>query len=312
MGRTGFLYDHLYLEHDTGYSHPESPERLTAIVSRLSSLGMLETLIPVQAVPCELGWIERTHSAGHVARGRAMCAEAPFRADLDTPVCNRSFDAAVAAAGGVIEACRRVLDGELHNAFCAVRPPGHHAERERAMGFCLFNSVAIAATWLREARGVGRILIVDWDVHHGNGTQDIFYEDPNVFFFSIHQSPLYPGSGAAIERGAGAGATRTLNVPVPPGSTDEHYRTIFEERLLPAAAVFAPDFVLVSAGFDAHRSDPLANIGLTETGFGYLTTLVRDIAETHCGGRLVSVLEGGYDLDALAASVVAHLRALRV
>jgi acetoin utilization deacetylase AcuC-like enzyme len=312
MGRTGFLYDPLYLDHATGYSHPETPDRLAAIVSRLALEGMLETLLPVPATPADLAWIERTHSTAHVERVRAMCEEAPFRADLDTPVSKRSFEVAVAAVGGVREACAGVLDGALHNAFCAVRPPGHHAERERAMGFCLFNNVAVAATWLREARGLDRVLIVDWDVHHGNGTQHIFYEDPNVFFFSIHQSPLYPGSGAAAERGAGAGEGSTLNVPMPPGSTDEQYRRVFEEQLLPAAAAFAPDFVLLSAGFDAHRNDPLANIALTECGFGYLTTLVRDIAETHCDGRLVSVLEGGYDLDALAGSVAAHVRALRV
>ncbi|MBL0176503.1 MAG: histone deacetylase [Ignavibacteria bacterium] len=311
MSRTGFLYDEQFLEHDTGYSHPETADRLAAIVMRLSSAGLLSTLHPVEALPTDLHWLERTHSPAHVEAIRAMCADAPFRIDVDTPVCKRSFDVAVLAAGGVLEMCARVMNGELRNGFCAVRPPGHHAEKERAMGFCLFNNVAVAATFLREERGANRVLIVDWDVHHGNGTQNIFYEDPNVFFISMHQSPLYPGTGAASEKGAGAGEGRTLNLPMPPGSTDDHYREAFEDIVLPAAKAFAPDFVLLSAGFDAHRDDPLANIALTESGFAYLTTLVREIAEDCCDGRLVSVLEGGYNLDALARSAAAHVRALR-
>ncbi|MDH7516549.1 MAG: histone deacetylase, partial [Bacteroidota bacterium] len=189
-------------------------------------------------------------------------------------------------------------------------PPGHHAERNRAMGFCLMNNVAIAARYLRERHGCERVLVVDWDVHHGNGTQDIFYEDPSVLFFSTHQSPLYPGTGAASERGKGAGEGMTMNVPLGPGAGDEQFRSVYENLLLPLATEFRPDFILVSAGFDAHKDDPLANLQVTESGFAYLTVLVKEIAACHCGGRIVSVLEGGYNLDALARSVAAHVRAL--
>ncbi|MBI5647535.1 MAG: histone deacetylase [Ignavibacteriae bacterium] len=310
MTATGFVYDPAYLEHDTGYSHPESAQRLEAIVGHVAETGLYDRCVPIDAVPAPEEAIIRAHSARHLAHVREICAQAPFRADLDTPVCNRSYDVALRAAGGVMSACDAVAGGSITNAFCAVRPPGHHAERERAMGFCLFNNVAVAASHLRAVHGIRRILIVDWDVHHGNGTQNIFYDDPDTLFFSIHQSPLYPGGGAASERGAGAGEGATINVPVAPGSGDEHYREAFERVLLPAARTFAPEFVLISAGFDAHREDPLANINLSTSCFAHLTVLVKDIAQQSAGGRIVSVLEGGYALDALARSAAAHLRAL--
>ena len=202
------------------------------------------------------------------------------------------------------------MDGKVRNAFCAVRPPGHHALKDRAMGFCLFNNVAIAASYIQKKHKLGKVLIVDWDVHHGNGTQAAFYDDPSVFYFSAHQSPFYPGTGSAEERGAGKGVGFTLNVPLPAGCGDAEYKKAFLEKLKPAAAAFQPDFVLVSAGFDAAKDDLLGRMKVTPEGYAELTRIVKGIAEQHCQGRLVSVLEGGYNLEGLAASVEAHVRVL--
>jgi len=207
-------------------------------------------------------------------------------------------------------AADKVMAGSLDNAFCLVRPPGHHAEPGRAMGFWLYNSVAIAARYLQRQHGLEKILVVDWDVHHGNGTQAAFWRDPSVLYYSIHQYPHYPGSGAADELGAAEGEGTTLNSPMDAGAGDGDYLDELERRLLPAAERFKPDFVLVSAGFDAHRDDPLATMGVTADGFGRMTTLVQGLADQLCAGRLVSVLEGGYNLEALADSVTAHLTAL--
>jgi acetoin utilization deacetylase AcuC-like enzyme len=202
------------------------------------------------------------------------------------------------------------MEGRVTAAFVATRPPGHHAEADRAMGFCLFNNVAIAARHLQARHGVARVAIVDWDVHHGNATQHMFEDDPTVLYFSTHQFPFYPGTGAAGERGRGAGTGFTLNVPMPAGSRDREYASVFRERLAPALEEFEPGFILISAGFDAHRDDPLAGMALTESGYADLTRIVRDAADRACSGRVVSLLEGGYDLRALAASVEAHIRAL--
>jgi acetoin utilization deacetylase AcuC-like enzyme len=221
-----------------------------------------------------------------------------------------SLSAAYLAAGGALSAVDAIMAGEVEHAFCAVRPPGHHAEAARAMGFCLFNNVAIAARYVQKQYGVSRVLIVDWDVHHGNGTQHSFEQDPSILFFSTHQFPHYPGTGRATERGTGAGEGFTINVPMDAGAGDEEYHAIFVNVLLPAAEAFKPEFVIVSAGFDAHRDDPLASMGVTETGYSDLTDLVAGIAKRHAQGRLLSALEGGYNLTALGASVDAHLTAL--
>jgi acetoin utilization deacetylase AcuC-like enzyme len=217
---------------------------------------------------------------------------------------------AVAAVGGVLAAVDAVMAGEVRNAFCAVRPPGHHATRDRAMGFCLLNNVAIAARYIQQKHKLEKVLIVDWDVHHGNGTQEAFYEDASVFYFSIHQHPFYPGTGNVDERGAGAGAGSTQNVPLPAGSDDRRYLQEVRDKLVPSAQKFQPDFVLISAGFDAHENDLLGGMSVTTEGFAEMTRVVRQLAEDHCDGRLVSVLEGGYHLDSLAACVEAHLRNL--
>lgn len=308
---TAFVFDRIYLRHQTGSGHPERPERLTAIVDRFKQTKLIDRLLLIKPTPTTTNWVATIHRPSYIEHVRAVCAAGPGHLDSgDTPVSRDSFEVALAAAGGVQAAIDAVMDGRVRNAFCAIRPPGHHALKDRAMGFCLFNNVAIAARYLQLKYKLTRILIVDWDVHHGNGTQDAFYEDPTVFYFSTHQSPFYPGSGAAEETGAGKGLGFTCNVPLPAGSGDAEYRKAYEEQLKPAAAKFKPDFVLVSAGFDSGQADLLGGMRVTPAGFEELTRIVKGIAEQHCRGRLVSMLEGGYNLETLAASAEAHVREL--
>ena len=314
MPPTGFVYHSACVEHDPGNGHPERPDRLRAVLARIESSGLADELdrhTPRAASPEELTLV---HPESHVERVRAAVAASepsrPAAIDGDTSVSPASWQAATRAAGGLIEACERVLEGSWDNAFCAVRPPGHHAEVDRAMGFCLFNNVAIAAEHLRRRHGLERIAILDWDVHHGNGTQHVFEDDPGVFYASLHQWPLYPGTGSARERGRGSGEGATLNCPMDPGTTDADWLRALEEAVLPALEDFAPEFVIVSAGFDAHAHDPLAGVALSEQGFAELTRSVLDFCRRVADARLVSALEGGYHLDALAASVEAHLGVL--
>lgn len=291
--------------------HPEKRQRLTAILGKLKQDGLWDRLLHCPVRPATLTDLTRVHTPAHVEQIRQACeAGELFEPDEVTIGCPGTYEAALLAAGAVLTAVDAVMDGSAVNAFCAVRPPGHHAERDRAMGFCFFNNVAIGAKYLQRRHGIGRVAIIDWDVHHGNGTQQAFYEDPSVLYFSLHQYPLYPGSGRACEQGSGAGKGYTLNCPLPVGSTDTDYLRVFQNDLMPALARFQPEFILVSAGFDAHRDDPLAGMAVTEAGFGDLTRLVMESAAQHCGKRLVSVLEGGYDLNALAASVTTHVGAL--
>lgn len=308
---TGFAYDPVLLEHETGASHPERPERLTAVIERLQSKDLLARLVRIGPREDAEAWLGLIHSPEYVARVRRECrAGAPFVDSPDTPVCPRTYEAAVAAVGCVLSAVDAVMEGRVENAFCAVRPPGHHARRERAMGFCIFNNVGIAARYLQKRHGLRKVLIVDWDVHHGNGTQEAFYGDPSVLYFGVHGHPLYPGTGAEEERGSGPGEGFTINVPLRAGAGDEEYVEVVQGSLLRAALDFGPEFVLVSAGFDAHKDDPLGGMEVTAEGFGRLTRLVRGVAERCCDGRLVSVLEGGYSLEGLAESVEAHVRVL--
>ena len=309
--RTGFLYDEIYLRHHTGAGHPERPERLTAIVERLRQKGLLAELIALKPVAASTNWVTTVHSPEYVERVRQSCRAGIGYVDTpDAPASADSYEVALAAVGGVQSAIDAVMAGTVNNAFCAIRPPGHHALKDGAMGFCLFNNVAIAARYIQRQHKLPKVLIVDWDVHHGNGTQAAFYEDPTVFYFSTHQSPFYPGSGDAAERGRAKGLGFTCNVPLPAGCGDAEYRQAFQEKLKPAAAAFKPDFVLISAGFDAAQGDLLGQMKLTPQGYAELTRIVKEIAAQYSGGRLVSVLEGGYNLDALAASVEAHVRAL--
>jgi len=309
--RVGFVYDDVYLEHQTGPGHVERPERLEAIVERLQESGLLAQLVRIEPQPAAREWIATVHAADYIQRLEKSCEGGVRYFDsLDTTISDRSYEAALVAAGGVLAAVDAVMEGKIHSAFCAVRPPGHHALEDRAMGFCLFNNVAIAARYLQKKHKLKKVLIVDWDVHHGNGTQATFYDDPTVLYFSVHQYPFYPGSGAEGERGDGKGLGLTINAPLPAGCGDDKYMEVFQERLKPAALKFQPDFVLVSAGFDAHEDDLLGGMRVTSEGFGRLTRVVKEIAGACCQGRIVSMLEGGYELEGLAESVEAHLRAL--
>ena len=308
---TAFVYHPQFLEHQTGWKHPENRRRLTAILERLEAAGLLPRLLRLEPQEAPLAAITRIHDPAYVDALAAQCARGElFSPDADTVASPGTYRAAVLAAGAALTAVDAVMDGRVANAFCAVRPPGHHAERNQAMGFCFFNNVAIGVRYAQERHGLSRIAVIDWDVHHGNGTEHAFAEDASVFYVSLHQFPLYPGSGRRSDRGRGAGAGYTLNIPLAQGSTLTDYLHAFRDDIHPAMAAFKPEFVFVSAGFDAHRSDPLAAMDLTEEGFAALTDEVLGMARSYAQGRLVSVLEGGYHLTALAASVEAHLRRL--
>ena len=301
------LYSHAAcLGHDMGHGHPERPARLQAILAALEA----EPFRKLERVEAPLATVEqlcRVHPQGYIqAILHAVPAAGLFALDPDTTLSPGSGEAALRAAGAVCAAVDAVAAGEVANAFCAVRPPGHHAEPGTAMGFCLFNNVAVGALQARAVHGLRRVAVVDFDVHHGNGTQATFERDPEAFFASTHQMPLYPGTGAATETGVG----NICNAPLPPYTGSEEFRTAMESRILPALDAFRPDFLLISAGFDAHRADPLANLQLEEEDFAWATDRLLAVADRHAGGRVVSTLEGGYDLDALAASAAAHVLAL--
>jgi acetoin utilization deacetylase AcuC-like enzyme len=307
---TGVVTDDRYLEHDTGAGHPERAERLRA-VGRLLRSDPSADWIRVPARDATGEELARIHAPEHVERVSASARLAHFAFDADTPASARTFAAARLAAGGVLALVDAVMAGRVSNGFALVRPPGHHAERDRAMGFCFFNNVALAAAHLRAAHGLRRVLVVDWDVHHGNGTQRSFYRDPSVMFVSSHQYPFYPGTGASREVGAGEGEGFTLNLPFPAGYGDAQYVRAFLDVVEPVARRFAPDFILVSAGFDAHRRDPLAGMEVTEDGFGALARVLLRTAREVCQDRFVAVLEGGYDLEGLTRSIAAVLSEMR-
>ena len=310
MSATGFVFHRACLAHEPGRGHPERPDRLRAVLERLEGSGLWSELDAREARAATEEELALVHAPAHVERVRRACARAPAALDGDTAVSPDSWDAGLRAAGGLLEACERVLSGAWRNAFVAVRPPGHHAEHDRAMGFCLFNNAAVAAAALR-ARGLERVAILDWDVHHGNGTQHLFERDPSVFYGSLHEWPLYPGTGAADERGLGQGEGATRNCPQPAGAGDAEWLGAFEDELLPELEAFRPEFVLVSAGFDAHRLDPLASTNLSAHAYREMSARLLELAARHARGRLVSVLEGGYHLGALAECVEVHVGELR-
>jgi acetoin utilization deacetylase AcuC-like enzyme len=309
MRRTAFLYHPIYLEHLTGSWHPERPERLHTILAAIESAGMKDKLVEMTPEECPLEHVKAVHTERLISMIKNLCGPSLRNIDPDTVVSEKSYEAALYAAGAGIKAADAILAGEADNAFCAVRPPGHHAESDRAMGFCLFNNLAIATRYLQREKGVEKILIVDWDVHHGNGTQEIFYEDPSVLYFSSHQYPHYPGTGSMQEGGSGKGETFTVNAPMRAGCGDREYQQVYEKMLPPIADVFKPDFIMVSAGFDGHQDDPLASMQISDEGYAWLTHLVRGLADKYCQGRILSMLEGGYG-HSLGTSVVAHLNVL--
>lgn len=307
--KTGFAYDPDYIRHDTGPNHPECPERLLTSFSALQASDLWTALHPIHPTPATRQQLCYAHAPTYPEYIQRYCdSEIPLT--YDTTVVKASFDVAKCAAGAVLSLADAVVTGEIKNGFAMVRPPGHHATHDRSMGFCLFNNIAIAARYLQRDHGIGKVAIIDWDVHHGNGTHDIFYEDSSVFFFSIHQSPHYPGTGSSYERGSGAARGTTLNVPVPAGSTDTDYIAVFTDTLLPALRDYSPEVILISAGFDAHHLDPLGGIQLTTEGFATLTDLVLELAAETASGRVVSALEGGYSLTGLSESILAHLTRL--
>ncbi|QEY33048.1 histone deacetylase [Synechococcus sp. RSCCF101] len=308
---TGLLLDARFRDHLTPAWHPEAPARIDAIAAALRRSDLAGRCRPLLPRPASDAELERCHSREHVARVEHEAAAG--RRELssgDTPLCPASAAVARLAAGGVLNAVDAVLSGQCRNAFAAVRPPGHHASRDVGMGFCLYNNIALAARHAQQQHGLERVLIVDWDVHHGNGTQAIFWDDPSVLVFGTHQELLYPMSGFRRERGAGAGLGTTINCPLRAGSDGAAVLAAVREQLLPAADAFAPQLVLISAGFDAAAADPLADFQLTAADFGALSRLVLELAERLSGGRLLSVLEGGYHLPSLAAAVEAHVAEL--
>ncbi|HOW72639.1 MAG TPA: histone deacetylase [Phycisphaerae bacterium] len=313
MASTGIVWTEGFLRHDTGPHHPERPDRLTAIYERLRQTGLLKRSVIIEPPYVDLKLVERVHAREYVDRFRRHCEQGEHAIDTpDCPICPSSYDIARLAAGGCVAAVDRVMAGELRNAFCPVRPPGHHAEYRSAMGFCFLNNTAIAAEHLHAEHGVERVAILDWDVHHGNGTQHQFDADAGTLFISVHQHPytLFPGTGFEWETGAADAVGLTLNIPMMPGTGDEEYREAFEEQILPKIAAFKPGFILVSTGFDAHEQDPLGQINLSTDAFGWMTRQVRALADSLCGGRLVTILEGGYDLASLADSTQAHVEGL--
>ena len=330
----GFCSSPRAVEHVTGPHHPERPDRLRAVHRAVREAGLVQTPDPFPEFRVDLGpfpadagavvvvdlgepepaaveHLLLVHPPEHVDRVRRVCERGGGVLDHqgDTPVGPASYDVARLGVGGLLRCCDAVMSGTVRRAFNAARPPGHHAEPDRAMGFCLFSSVAIAARYLQRVHGVGRVAIVDFDVHHGNGTQACFEDDPSVYFVSLHQHPrtCYPGSGHEWETGVGPGRGYTLNLPFQPGSDDADYLAAMEQRVIPALDGFAPEVLLISAGFDGHRDDPLAQMSLSEAGFEAMTRLLVAVAERHCAGRVVSTLEGGYHLRALGRSVVRHL-----
>ena len=313
MRRTGYVYDERYLRHDPGSWHPERPDRLRAIHKNLKESGILELLVRIPPYPAPLQWVERLHDPDYIRRFQEACSRGKSIFEVpDCGICPESYDIALLAAGGVMAAVDGVMKGEVDNAFCAVRPPGHHAERNRALGFCFFNNAALAAVYLLENYGLERVAIVDWDVHHGNGTQHLLEYEARVFYLSLHESPeyCYPGTGRREEIGKGPGKGFTLNLPFPPQSSDDDYLTALHDEALPRLREFAPQFLLISAGFDAHQKDPLAHINLSRNAYRQMGQALLDLALETGNGRLITVLEGGYNLEVLEECTEDHVRLL--
>jgi acetoin utilization deacetylase AcuC-like enzyme len=311
MNQTGIVKDNRFLDHMMDPGHPESPERLRVIYKMLEEPEMKGFLEEVKPRPATREELEAIHAPAYIDQVAQTSGKPYFRLDMDTSTCAKSYETALLAAGGLLELIRVVMEGKLNNGFALVRPPGHHAERDRAMGFCLFNNVAIGALYAIKKFSLDRILIVDWDVHHGNGTQNSFYEDPRVLYISTHRYGFfYPGTGSAQEVGKGKGLGFTVNVPFSTGAGDAEYGNIFEKLIKPIALEYRPQLVLISAGFDTHYDDPLGGMEVTEKGFARMTQILMEIAEATAQGKLVITLEGGYDVSGQGRSVKAVLKEL--
>lgn len=310
MARSGIVVDDAYLKHEPGEFHPERPERIQVLLNLAEQLDQqkFQLIAPRAANRSD---IELCHTTDYVALVEATSKRNQYALDGDTITCRDSFGVGLLAVGGFLKLLDAIAGAEIANGFALVRPPGHHALQDRAMGFCLFNTIAIGARYLKAVHGAGRVLIMDWDVHHGNGTQEAFYSDASVLFISTHQFPYYPGTGAMDETGANGAQGYTINVPLPAGCGDAEYLRVFEEIVVPAVGKFAPDWILVSAGFDPHRRDPLGGMNVTEEGFGAMAQILLRLAERHAGGKIAFLLEGGYDLAALNNSVGAVLSAMQ-
>lgn len=298
--------DPIFLQHETG-RHPESAERLRSVTAHLDAVKLPARFEAGKIVPATIEQLARVHSAGHIERVREFAEQGGGRIEADTVVSRKSFDVALRTAGTACAAVDRVLKEDHTRACCLARPPGHHALADDPMGFCLFNNAAVAARQAISEHKLSRVLIVDWDVHHGNGTQDIFYDDAEIYFLSAHRFPFYPGSGTREETGTGQGLGTVFNLPVEYGTARRQYLTEFEQLLADCAKRCCPELVIISAGFDAHRLDPIGSLDLETEDFATLTKLVLDVADEYCDGRCVSLLEGGYNVQALAESVEQHL-----
>ena len=307
--KTGIVYDERYLNHKTG-NHPESPERLAAIYEYLKDKEIFKKLKKIKPYPSPVKVVEYIHNINYIKSVKQLSEMGGGMLDMDTVLSRETYDIALLAVGGVLAAIDAVMDRVVKNAFCLIRPPGHHALPDRGMGFCIFNNIAIGARYLQNKYNIERVAIIDWDVHHGNGTQDAFYRDPSVFYFSLHQFPHYPGTGDIKEDGLNEGKGYTMNAPLRPGAEFAAYKEILENHFLPAIIKFSADFILISSGFDAHRDDPLSAVNLQTEDYHHITKLVVSCAEETCKGRIVSVLEGGYNLNALRLSACEHLRGL--
>ncbi|MDX2453753.1 histone deacetylase [Desulfosarcina sp.] len=313
MKRTGYLHDNRYLLHDTGPYHPEMADRLIAVYNGIKEAGLLDQLTLIPAVRADLKWIETVHDPKYIRRFEEVCLSGNRTFDYpDNQMCVDTYETAYLAVGGILDTARRIMEGELDNAFCAVRPPGHHAERDQAMGFCYFNNVAIAARYLQMEHGIQRVGIIDSDVHHGNGTQHIFEKDPTVFYYSIHQHPSFsfPGTGREFEEGAGDGQGFTKNSLVLPGQGDDVYEQLILSDLLPAFERFKPEVIIVSTGFDGHRDDDMSDVNLSTEGYSWILENIMKLGNQYAAGRVISVLEGGYCLDRLGELATNHVRIL--
>jgi acetoin utilization deacetylase AcuC-like enzyme len=310
MRQTAVVVDRDYLKHEPGEFHPERPERIQVLLDYAGKLdgGRFQILPPKAATRAD---IESCHGADYISLLESTSQVNQYALDGDTVTSRDSFGVGLLAVGGFLKLLDSIAAQEVRNGFALVRPPGHHALRDRAMGFCLFNTIAIGAKHLKRTMDAKRILIVDWDVHHGNGTQDAFYDDPSVLFISTHQYPYYPGTGALEETGIKEGEGYTINVPLPAGCADAEYLRVFHDVIVPAAKKFTPEWILVSAGFDAHRRDPLGGMGVTEDGFAEMAQRLLQLADEYAGGKIALLLEGGYDLAALRNSVAAVLQAMQ-